>query len=95
MMSAPARIGQPHLLQTLQLPAVKFTAKALTVRSVRPGVVGSALVPVKSEPTQVILDLKGILPPRTLRIEILYAENPASAAAAHRQPAQQRGCDVT
>lgn len=76
---AVAGIGKAGSGKPPQGILIDVAAEALHIWSVRTGSVDSPLVPVKTEPMQVILNLTGIFKAGTLRVKILYAKNPAVA----------------
>ena len=76
---------------TLNHVGIYIAPTALAIRSAGSAIFSAALVPVESEPIEIVLYHTGILRPRTLRVEILDTKNPASATAAHRQP-RHHGC---
>lgn len=66
------------------MPLVDVVALALDI----------PLVPVDAEPLQVVFDEAGVFCTRALRVDVLDAENEASALAAGREPRHQCGVDV-
>ena len=65
--------------KTVEGFGIQISPLTLGIRSVRAYVVEAPLIPIESEPPEVILDKAGILIFRTLRVEILDTQQPFSA----------------
>ncbi len=84
--AACARISESRAAKALQGGGVEFGAQALGIRRCRAVIGKAALVPVKAEPMQVVLYKACIFTPGSLRVKVLYAQNPTATGIAHGKP---------
>ena len=83
---AVAGIDQPKRRELVKIRAV----------GLRPARLGRLLcIPVQPEPVQIALERLGVFRPAAVRIQILDAQQHPPAPAAHRQPREQRGKNVS
>ena len=100
---AVAGIDQPGTVQGIQRGIIQGRAGTLEIGAARAllrhvaavgrddAVHGRALVPVQPQPAQVLHQGTGICGARTLRVDVLHAQDQRPAGAAYRQPGQEEG----
>ena len=86
---AEAGIDQSHLLQLPEPGGIELRPLTLPV-----GTMGSphliSLVPVQTQPAQILRQDLGILLPAAVGVQILHPQDQRAARRTHRQPGQQR-----